>query len=58
MRSDLLLYQLYSTLQLKDLDGATYNVRMIGYAEQAIEPYDATHPDGGILANVEFTSVD
>lgn len=57
MREDMLNYLPLPALELKDVDGEIYSVRMTAYKEQEVEPYDAAHPDGGWLAEVEFTLV-
>jgi hypothetical protein len=57
MRADLLGYLPLSKLELTDLDGTIYDVRMTSYTEQALEPYDVAHADGGLLIQVEFAEV-
>lgn len=54
IRADLLAYMPLPALELKDVDGAIYTVKMTGYREQLIEPGDTAHPDGGWAARVEF----
>ena len=54
IRADLLAYMPLPALELKDMDGAIYTVKMTAYREQSIEPNDAAHPDGGWAARVEF----
>jgi hypothetical protein len=44
-------------LELKDLDGGEYTVLMTVLTEEAIEPYAAAHPDGGMIATMEFALV-
>ena len=58
LRADLLAYLPLPILELKDVDGEVYSARMTTYGEQAIEPHDAAHPDGGWVAQVEFARVD
>lgn len=58
MRTDLMDYLPLTKLELQDLDGATYDVRMTSYTEQAIEPYDDAHPNGGLLVQVQFAAVE
>jgi hypothetical protein len=58
MRADLMDYLPLTKLQLQDLDGAMYDVRMTSYIEQAVEPYDNAHPNGGMLVQVEFAEVE
>ena len=57
IRADLLAYVPLPALELKDVDGAVYAVKMTGYREQLIEPNDDAHPDGGWAARVEFAEV-
>ena len=57
MRDDLLAFLPLGPIELKDLDGRPYNVMMTGYSEQAPEPHDSVHPNGGMLVQVEFAKV-
>jgi hypothetical protein len=54
MRTDLHAFIDLPAFELMDVDGATYIAKMTAYREQCIEPYDATHPNGGWLSQVEF----
>ena len=54
IRADLLAYMPLPAIELKDVDGAVYTVKMTGYREQLIEPADVAHPNGGWTARVEF----
>ncbi|MEO6458407.1 MAG: hypothetical protein ABIO92_09080, partial [Chloroflexia bacterium] len=54
IRADLLAYMTLPALELKDVEGAIYTVKMTAYREQLIEPNDSAHPDGGWAAWVEF----
>ena len=58
MRADLMDYVPLSKLELKDVDGAEYDVVITTYTEQAVEPFDAAHPEGGWLIHVEFAKVE
>ncbi len=44
MRADLLTYRTLPALELQDVDGAIYTVKMTTYQEQEIEPYDPGLP--------------
>lgn len=57
IRQDLLLYMPLDQMDLRDIDGTEYTVKMTSYTEQALEPFDVAHPSGGILAEVEFAIV-
>lgn len=54
IRTDLLAYLSLPILELKDTDGTIYTAKIIAYNEQAIEPYDPAHPNGGYLAQIEL----
>lgn len=54
MRADLLAYLDLPILELMDVDSAIYTVRVTGYNEQNIEPYDAAHQYGGWLARLDL----
>jgi hypothetical protein len=54
MRADLHAYIDLPALDLKDVDGAEYVVKMTAFREQCIAQYDAGNRDGGWLAQVEF----
>ena len=58
IRADLLAYLSLPILQLRDVEGEVYSARMTGYREQAVEPHDNAHPDGGWVAQVEFAWVE
>jgi hypothetical protein len=53
MHDDLRAFIDLPAFELQDIDGTTYTVKMTAYREQGIEPYDAAHPDGGWLAQIE-----
>jgi hypothetical protein len=57
MRVDLSQFSDLPVIQLRDVDDVVYEVKMVGYEEQNIEPYDAGHPTGGWLAQVELVQV-
>jgi hypothetical protein len=54
MRADMRAFMPLASFDLKDLDGGVHQVLMTGYSEQAIEPFDLGHPNGGFVAQVEF----
>ncbi len=54
IRADLLAYMPLPALELKDVDGVTYTVKMTGYREQLIESCGPGRPDGGWAARMEF----
>jgi hypothetical protein len=58
MRIDMLDYLPLPIMELKDVDGKLYSVKMTGYREQAIEPNDPAHQHGGWLAQVEFAQAE
>ena len=57
MRADLMGYLPLTKIELTDIDGTVYDARMTSYIEEAVEPYDAAHPGGGLIATVEFAQV-
>ncbi len=57
MRADLSQFSDLPAVQLRDVDDVVYEVKLVGYEEQNIEPYDARHPTGGWLAQVELVQV-
>ncbi len=57
MRADLLAFTDLPGMQLLDLDGAIYTVQMVGYTEQALEPFDARHPNGGWVAQITLVEL-
>jgi hypothetical protein len=57
IRADLHSFLSLPIIELKDADDATYTVKMTGFEESVIEPYDGNHPDGGWLVRVEFVEV-
>ena len=57
IRADLQAFLPLPIMELKDVDGATYSVKMIAFQESVIEPYDGNHPMGGWVARVEFSQV-
>lgn len=57
MRADLLGYQNVPALDLKDADGAQYSVKMSGYTERLVTPYDYTGAQGGWVARATFAEV-
>jgi len=54
MRADLQAFIDLPAFELKDTDGAIYVVKMTAYREQCVDPYKASQPNGGWLAQVEF----
>ena len=54
MWADLMDFLPLDKFDLQDLDGQTYQVKMTGYSERAIEPYDTAHPNGGMLVEIEL----
>ena len=58
MRADLLQFAGLPAIQLRDADDVVYEVKIVGYEEQNVEPYDPQHPTGGWLAQVELVEVD
>jgi hypothetical protein len=57
MRADLLAFADLPAIQLTDVDSVVYAVRVVGYGEQNIEPYNSAHPDGGWVAQVVLQQV-
>ncbi|HEX8599127.1 MAG TPA: hypothetical protein VF952_11500 [Chloroflexia bacterium] len=57
MRADLSQFSDLPAIQLRDVDDTVYEVKLVGYEEQNIEPYDTQHPTGGWLAQVELVQV-
>ena len=57
MRADLLAFMPGIQVDLMDVDGTIDTVRMTAYTEWAIETWDNRHPNGGMLAEVEFVRV-
>ena len=57
MRADLLQFADLPVIQVKDVDDVVYPVKVVGYEEQNIEPYDAGHPSGGWVAQVVLVEV-
>ncbi|HUP27058.1 MAG TPA: hypothetical protein VM409_01380 [Chloroflexia bacterium] len=55
IREDLLAYLPLPAIELKDVDGEIYTVRMTAYSEHLVEAMDAAHQEGGWTATVEFT---
>jgi hypothetical protein len=58
MRADLMDYVLLPKLELQDVDGVAYDAVITSYVEQAVEPYDAAHPNGGWLVHIELAEVE
>jgi hypothetical protein len=58
MRLDMLAYMPLPIMELKDADGTIYSVKMTGYIEHPIEPYDSAHQNGGWLVQVELARVE
>jgi hypothetical protein len=54
IRQDLLDYLPLPAIELEDLNGDVYVVKMIGYEEQNVEQFDPAHPEGGWLVRVRF----
>ena len=58
MRGDLAGYLALPAMELKDVDGAMWVVRMVWFEERCVEPFDAAHGgeggQGGWLATVEL----
>lgn len=54
MRADLLQFSGLPVVQLSDVDNVVYEARIVGYQEQNVEPYDAGHPTGGWVAQIEL----
>ena len=57
MRTDLKAFLPLPAIELKDVDGITYNVKMTAFQESVIELYDAQHTFGGWTARVELAQV-
>jgi hypothetical protein len=57
IRTDIQAFLQLPTIELKDVDGATYSVIMTAFQEGVIEPYDGNHPLGGWTAKVEFAQI-
>lgn len=57
MRADLLQFADLPALQLRDVDDVIYQAKVVGYEEQNIEAYDAGHPTGGWVAQIELVHV-
>lgn len=57
MRADLLQFIDLPAIHIKDVDDTIYPVKCVGYREHNIEPYDAAHPLGGWVAQVELVQV-
>jgi len=54
MRADLQAFMELPALEMQDVDGVVYTVKMTAFREQCIEQYDAAHPNGGWVAQVQF----
>jgi hypothetical protein len=54
MRADLVAYHVLPAIDLKDVDGAQYSVRMTAFREELVKPYDSVHTGGDWGARVEF----
>lgn len=57
MRGDLLAFANLPAVQLRDVDDAVYTAKIVGYREQSVEAYDAAHPVGGWVAQVELVAL-
>ena len=57
MRTDLLQFAALTAIQLRDVDDVVYDVKLLSYEEQNIEPYDAGHPTGGWVAQIEIVHI-
>ncbi|HYP21738.1 MAG TPA: hypothetical protein VEY08_16835 [Chloroflexia bacterium] len=57
MRADLLQFAGLPFIQVLDVDDVVYPVKVVGYEEQNIEPYDSAHPSGGWVAQIELVYV-
>jgi hypothetical protein len=54
MRADWLAYLPLPVIELKDVDGVQYSVKMTAFQEQLVKPYDSVHTGGDWVARVEF----
>jgi hypothetical protein len=54
MRADLVAYHDLPAIDLKDVDGAQYSVRMTAFREELVKPYSSVHTGGDWAAQVEF----
>jgi hypothetical protein len=57
MRADLLQFGGLPSMQLRDVDDVVYEVKLVGYQEQNMEPYDTGHPTGGWVAQIELVHI-
>ena len=57
MRADLIAYTGLPVIDLKDVDGVQYSVKITAFREQLIESYNSAHTGGDRLARVEFAQV-
>ena|SRR5687768_14036869 len=57
MRADWLAYLALPVIDLKDVDGVQYSVKMTAFQEQLAKPYDSVHTGGDWVARVEFALV-